>query len=255
MKVTVCELSHEPHQLEAAWLGLCGHVSKERSDVVVLPEMAFCRPFWLIEKFDSGLWSEAGAVHDQWLDRLRELGASFVVGTRPVTSGSSHFNEGFVWSQASGYSRLRRKFFLPNEPDGWEGNWLTRGDPEFPCFSAGALRFGLNICTELWALETYRAYAAGEAHAVIAPRATAAATTEKWLAVGKVAAVVSGTYCVSSNQIDKNGACGGVGWIIDPDGSVLARTSADQPFCTADISVARALEARRTYPRYVFGGA
>ena len=92
VKVTVCEFSHEPHELEAAWLGLCAHVGRERSDLIVLPEVAFCRPLWLSERFDPGLWSEAVAVHDQWLGRLRELGASFVVGTRPVTLGSSHFN-------------------------------------------------------------------------------------------------------------------------------------------------------------------
>jgi hypothetical protein len=44
---------------------------------------------------------------------------------------------------------------LPHEPGGREARWSTRGDPRFPVFAAGDLAFGLNICTELRALETW----------------------------------------------------------------------------------------------------
>ena len=48
------------------------------------------------------------------------------------------------------------------------------------------------------------------------------ATIKKWLAVGLVAAVRAGGYSLSSNRVDSTGECGGIGWIIDPAGEVLA---------------------------------
>src|SRR5882672_9349841 len=89
--------------------------------------------------------------------------------------------------------------------------------------------------------------------AIIAPRATAAAKTGKWLSLGTVAAVASGCYCLSSNRVQSDGGCGGVGWIIEPDGALLARTSNVEQFCTREIEPSRSRLARKTYPRYVFG--
>src|SRR5258705_57368 len=84
-------------------------------------------------------------------------------------------------------------------------------------------------------------------------RATASATTAKWLAVGVVAAVRSGAFSLSSNRVDPTGACGGTGWIINPDGEILATTSSDVPFVAMDIDLTVSTAARASYPRYVFG--
>jgi hypothetical protein len=43
-----------------------------------------------------------------------------------------------------------------------------------------------------------------------------------------------------------------VGWVIDPEGSVLAVTSQRHPFITVEIPVWRAEEAKQTYPRSLF---
>jgi N-carbamoylputrescine amidase len=147
---------------------------------------------------------------------------------------------------------LRSKYHMPDEPGSWEATWFQRGDPVFPAFHAGAASFGLNICTELWALETYAAYAALGVELVLSPRATALATKLKWLAVGVVAAVRSGAFSLSSNRVDPSGACGGGGWIIDPAGELLALTSAGEPFVTREIDLAAAAEAKGRYPRSVF---
>ena len=252
MRVTVCELPHEPGALAEAWAGLCRHTERHRSELVLLPEFALVDPVWEGDAFDAGRWAAARAQGDAALARLPELGAAHVVGTRPATVRGRPFNQGFHWSNAGGVTPLRSKCWLPNEPGGWEARWFDRGEPDFPVFRAGALSFGLNICTELWALETYGAYAALGVQAVLSPRATAAATTARWLAVGVVAAVRSGAFCVSSNRVDSKGACGGVGWIIAPDGEILARTTPDAPFVTMDIDPAAADAARAGYPCSVF---
>jgi len=248
----VCELPHELDALEAAWGALCDHTGAEASDLVVLPEFVFVEPLWLLERFDAVAWSHAEAVAELWLRRLPELEARYVVGTRPVTAGDKHYNEGFLWSRAAGLAPLRRKHYLPDEPGGFEARWFDRGDAGFPAYAAGELSFGLNICTELWALDVYRRYAEMDLAAIVAPRATAAATTGKWLSVGTVAAVATGCYCLSSNRVQPDGGYGGVGWIIEPDGALLARTSHIERFCTREIDPARSRYARRTYPRYVF---
>lgn len=252
VRVTICELPHDPVPLEAAWQALCEHVEQERSDLVLLPELAMVEPLWERASFDQTRWAAAERLGERCLERLGELKARFVVGTRASSEGGRHFNEGFLWSAKGGVVPLRRKFFLPDEPGGWEAQWFDRGDKEFPVFRVDELSFGLNVCTELWALETYSAYAALGVHMILSPRATSVETTRKWISAGVVAAVRSGAYSVSSNRVDPSGACGGVGWIIDPEGKVVARTAADVPFYTAELDLDLARNARGGYPRYVF---
>jgi N-carbamoylputrescine amidase len=251
MRVTVCELPHEPEALAAAWAALCEHTVRHASELVLLPEFAMVEPVWQDEIFDAARWADAEAIGEVWRHRLAELRVAHVVGTRPATIDGRRFNQGFLWS-ASRPTPLRSKFYLPNEPGNWEAYWFDRGDPDFPEYSAGACKFGLNICTELWALETYASYAARGVQIILSPRATAAATTTKWLSIGVVAAVRSGAFSISSNRVDPTGACGGVGWIIDPYGTIMALTTGDAPFATVVIDLSASATARDDYPGYVF---
>jgi N-carbamoylputrescine amidase len=252
MRVTVCELSHEPNALTAAWASLCEHTGAHASQLVLLPELAMLEPVWESEHFDAARWSAIETLSDRHLRRLPELRAEYVVGTRPVRLNGRRLNQAYLWSDAAGIQPLRSKYFLPDEPGNWEATWFERGDPSFAVFHAGATPFGVNICTELWALETYAAYAALGVELLLSPRATALATTTKWLAAGVVAAVRAGAFSLSSNRVDATGACGGRGWIIDPAGDVVAMTSAAEPFATRDIDLTSAAKAKSTYPRYVF---
>lgn len=255
VRVTVCELPLPGRGLEEAWQALCTHVHAQGSDVVVLPEFAFAEPVWERQAFDRQVWEAQVAQCDAWLQRLPELGVWQVIGARPVTRGGRPFNAGFRWSRDAGDQLLRCKHYLPDEPGGWEAQWFAPGGAGFEVFGAGALRFGLNICTELWALETHARYAVQGVDAIVTPRATAAATIEKWLAAGRVAAVCAGAYGISSNLVEASGAYGGTGWIIDPDGHTLALTSGQAPFATATLDLSRVASARATYPRYVFASA
>lgn len=264
MRVTVCELPHEPAALAAAWAALCEHTVLHSSELVLLPEFAMLDPVWQAELFDASRWAAAQALSEVWRHRLPELRVANVVGTRPVTIDGRPFNQGFLWSAAGDADSdaaagsvvpLRRKFFLPDEPGCWEARWFDRGDSDFTEHHVDGWSFGLHICTELWAVETYSAYAERKVPVILSPRATAADTTAKWLSVGVVAAVRSGAFSLSSNRVDPSGACGGVGWIIDPYGNVLARTSLDAPFATVDIDLSVSAAARDEYPGYALKGA
>ena len=50
MRVTVCELPHEPRALAAAWAALCEHTSRQSSELVLLPEFAMVDPVWEDER-------------------------------------------------------------------------------------------------------------------------------------------------------------------------------------------------------------
>ena len=255
MRVTICELPHETESLAAAWTRLCEHTRAHRSELVLLPEFAMLEPIWESERFDIARWCAIETLSDAWLRRLPELCAEHVVGTRPWRIGNRHLDQAFLRSYTNDDVRihpLRSKFFLPEEPGTWEATWFDKGDPEFPVFRVGAASFGVNICTELWALETYAAYAAFGIDLLLSPRATARETAENWLALGVVAALRSGAFSLSSNRVDPTGACGGGGWIIDPSGEILAVTSEAEPFATRDLDLAKSARSRESYPRYVF---
>ena len=253
MRVTICELPHDPTGLRAAWAELCEHTARQSSELVLLPEFAMVEPVWETEAFDLARWTAAEALCDTWLSRLPELHATHVVGTRPITIDGRRFNQGYLATAGGSVVPLRCKCFLPDQPGAWEARWFDKGDAVFPTFHAGELAFGLNVCTELWALESYATYAQRGVHSILSPRATATATTAKWLSAGVVAAVRSGAFSLSSNRVDPTGACGGVGWIISPDGEILATTTRDAPFVTIDIDLTVPSAARASYPRYVFG--
>ena len=254
MRVTVCELPHEPEALAAAWAALCEHTVQHSSELVLLPELAMVDPLWEDQLFDASRWAAAQALSEVWRHRLPELGVAHVVGTLPATIDGRPFNQGFLWSASGKPVPLRSKFYLPDEPGTWEARWFDRGDPDFTEYHAGDLTFALNICTELWAVETYARYAANGVQAVLSPRATAAATTAKWLSAGVVAAVRSGAFSLSSNRVEPTGACGGVGWIIDPYGHILALTTPDAPFATLNIDLSASAAAQEDYPCYVLSG-
>ena len=87
----------------------------------------------------------------------------------------------------------------------------------------------------------------------MSPRSTPYPTNDKWLAGGRTAGVISGSYCLSSNHAGQIGdlKLGGAGWITDPNGIVLGVTSDDEPFITGDLDLSYAEAAKSTYPRYV----
>jgi N-carbamoylputrescine amidase len=196
VKVTVCELPHEAGRIEPAWAALCAHTQSHHSDWVLLPEFAFVEPVWQRETFDAH-WATLVTQSEARLRRLGELGCAVVVGARPILDGTRPYNDAFLWRASGSIMPLRRKAHLPDEPGGWGARWFHRGAAEFPVHREADVTFGVNICTEMWAMQTYAAYADQGVHAVLSPRATGAATTAKWLALGTTAAARSGTQrCV-----------------------------------------------------------
>jgi N-carbamoylputrescine amidase len=253
MRITVCQWPDTVAAIARAWAALADHVKSFGSDLVVLPEMPFYP--WLAKsrKFDPKQWFAALAAHDVWEDRMSELGGAAVLGTRPVEFGNERCNEGFVWEIDTGGRAAHVKACLANEEGMWEATWYSPAPAaEFTPVSVRDAHVGFLISTEIWAMEQARLYGNEGVRLLATPRVTNGAAHENWLAAGRVAAVVGGAFEISSNRADRTGAYGGTGWIIDPDGRILAMTSEAEPFATVDVDLARAERARATYPRYVF---
>lgn len=257
LRCTVCELPDPATgDLEAAWSGLVGHARERAADLVLLPEMPF-HP-WLPSRRKRGdaEWRTAVEVHRRWEARLSELGADVVAATRPIADGGRRYNEGFLWTP-DGTRGVHRKVHLPDEAGFWEASCYEPGPDRFESATAGGIRVGFLVCTELWFLERARAYGADGVDVLLCPRATPREAADKWLAGGRVASVVSGAFCLSSNRSGSgkgSGEWAGRGWIAHPEhGETLAVTDGERPWVTVEIDPGDARRAKETYPRYVAG--
>lgn len=250
MKVTVCEMRDDRDGFEADWKGLARHVKRESSDLVLLPEMPFYHWFCAAPKFDRGTWEDAVEEHARWIGKVGDLGAPMVLGTRPVQKGVKRLNQGFVWG-SSGTRGVHYKRYLPDEPGYYEARWYGRGGRKFVPFEASGWRMGFMICSDLWSMSNARMYGKRGVAMVAVPRSTGKESLDRWLAAGKVAAILSGAYCLSSNRSGRRGEAefGGGGWILGPDAEVLGLTTEDSPFVTAEVEKSRTVAAKKTYPR------
>lgn len=255
MLVTVCQLDNRRSHLEPMLEDLARHIVHEQSDFVLLPEMIFHEWLAADPEPDAARWYEAVADHERYISQLHRLGAQAVLGTRPIVREHGSFrNEAYLWTPERGAQPVHEKYYLPDEPGYWEHSWYDRGDRTFDLCRVLGMRIGVQICTEMWFMEWSRHYAAARADLLCVPRATPHGTLAKWLAGGQAAAVCSGAYCLSSNVWNPPGSkadCGGLGWVISPDGEVMAKTTPDSPFVTVEIDLEAARQAKQTYPRYV----
>ena len=253
MRVTVCQLADERDRFEVEWEQLCSHARDADSELVLLPEMPFARWFAVTRTFDAAIWRNVVDAHRRWEERLHELGAPFVVGTRAVAHDARRANEVFLAARGRP-SGFHEKRYLPDEDGFWEASWYARGDGTFDPVAVNGVVIGAQICTEMWMLDVSREYGLRGVDILAVPRSTPASSRDRWLAGGRVAAIVSGAFCISSNRSGASSACdafAGQGWIIDPEGEVLALTCDSDPFVTLDLDVGRARTAKTTYPRYV----
>lgn len=256
MKVTVCQIDPDENELDGCLEKLADHIASHHSDFLLLPEMSFSAWLAADPNPDVEKWAASVEAHARYIKRLSELRAKAVMGTRPITNAEgSRRNEAYLWTKDSNRAvGVHEKYYLPNEEGYWEATWYERGPKSFEPTQALGMTIGVQICTEMWFFEWARSYGAAGADLLCVPRATPQSTTQKWLMGGQAAAVSSGAYCLSSNLWRPPGAetdCGGLAWVIDPEGNILAQTDETNPFTTVEIDLEFAKASKSTYPRYV----
>lgn len=252
MRVTVTQL---PDLVDdVTWAALRDHVSANGTEFLLVGELCFSE--WLAIRTDvaDADWDTSITNHDAWIERLDELGVAAVAGTRPVRDGGVPYNDAYLWTSDAGVRAFHRKYYLPNEAGFWEAEWYRRSaEKTFAATTIKGVTVGAMICTDMWFTEHARAYAKAGVELLLVPRATPGDTTDRWLAGGRTAAVMSGAFCLSSNRSGYSGKMpwGAQAWIIDPEGTVLGVTTDDEPFLTVDVDLQQAADAKSAYPRYV----
>lgn len=256
MKITVCQLDPREGQIDTYLSSLKEHITSENSEFVLLPEMSFSEWLAADKNPNPDRWAQAIERHNKYISNLNDLGATAIVGTRPIINSiGSRRNEAYIWTKDLNCpSPIREKYYLPDEDGYWEHSWYDRGLKSFDTAYFGSVRIGVQICTEMWFFEWARHYAASRVDLLCIPRATPHSSVDKWLAGGQTAAVCSGAYSISSNlwyPPDYKISCGGLGWIIDPEGNILKTTNPDSPFASFEIDLEFSRISKSTYPRYV----
>lgn len=254
LKVGVCEGSPETKPDSAEWEALCRLVSIEAPDLFLLNELPFGP--WVAARpaSDAEEWRRTCRLHDAGIERLGELGAAVVAGSRPRDLAGRRVNEAFLWTAAGGAKGVHTKQYFPDEEGYHEARWFDPGDRHFRTADMGKVRAGFLICTEVMFNEHARRYGREGANVILVPRAVGAPSLRRWLVAMRMAAVVSGAYVLSSNRsgTDTRGQTfGGTGWIVDPSGDVVGETSAATPVAFHEIDVAAAAKAQKEYPCYV----
>ena len=256
MKVTVSQIHPHPETIANQFNALRDHIKAHSTDFLLLPEMCFSPWLAADKETDAQRWMDACKQHLQFIDDMGNWGVSAILGTRPVMLDSGERrNQAYLWSEDSGRAqKIHDKYYLPDEEGYWEATWYSRGEKIFETAQWSDTKLGVQICTEMWFYEWSRHYARQGVDLLCVPRATPHGSVEKWLAGGQAAAVCSGAYCLSSNIWYPPGEkedCGGLSWIIDPEGEILATTDSSNPFATVELDLNFARLSKETYPRYV----
>jgi N-carbamoylputrescine amidase len=251
LKIGVCECPAEMTAGSAAWTELAQSVARESPDLFLLNEMPFGPWIAGAAAFDERAWTTSCELHEAGLERLGDLGAAAVAASRPREAGGRRINEAFVWTKAAGAQAVHSKQYFPDEEGYYEARWFQAGERHFRLAAAGPLRVGFLICTELMFNEHARSYGRSGAHLLLVPRAVGEGSLRRWLVAMRMAAIVSGAYVLSSNRSgpDARGQVfGGRGWIIDPQGDLVAQTSVVTPEVFCEIDTDFVTRAQNEYP-------
>lgn len=252
--VGVCETPADLGADTPGWARFSQAVSWRSTDLFLLSELPFGPWISSGARFEAAAWDESMRLHEAGLRCLGDLGADWVAGTRPLVQDDRRVNHGFLWNEAAGLADIHAKQHFPNEEGYFEPAWFQPGTTRFQIAQAGPLRVGFMICTEVWFNEHARAYGRAGAHLILVPRVVGTETLSRWLGAMRMAAMVSGCYVLSSNRggVDaKDQVYGGTGWIINPNGDVVAKTSAADPLAFHEIDLDLVREAQKSYPCYV----
>lgn len=261
MRVTIIEA---PDAFpDSFFTSLLSHLQQEKSELLVLNELPLSPWIACFKEKNETLFQQSIADHKkhsatlvQFFDKVPSL--QTILYSNPT---SEHFNEACALVRNNSVPiGFHKKRYLPDEADTYEVAWYERGPDHFePIVVHDQASVGALLCSELWFTDKARRYGKHKQHPadiIICPRATEVASAEKWIIVGKAVAMISGTFVLSSNRVGKSVLCdtcefGGTGFVISPDGTLLAKTSQEQPFVTVEIDLQLAKNSKSTYPRYI----
>jgi N-carbamoylputrescine amidase len=160
-------------------------------------------------------------------------------------------NTALLFARDGAHLASYRKVHLPEEEGFWETRHYEPGDALSPIVEALELRVGLQVCSDINRPEGSHLLGALGAEVILNPRATEAATFDRWRTVFIANAMTSGAYVLSVNRPreEQGVKLGGPSFAVAPTGEVLAESMDAMTLVTLDrATVAR---AKQRYPGYL----
>lgn len=169
---------------------------------------------------------------------------------RSATSGERH-NTALVFDADGSLVAEYAKVHLPDEDGFREPCHYAPGTQHAEPISRFGLPFGIQVCSDINRPQGCHSLAAMGAVAILHPRATEAATVERWKLVFRANALTSCAYVLSVNRPrpEQGVALGGPSIAVDPNGDVLVESL--DPIVTVTLDAAVIEHARRRYPGYL----
>jgi predicted amidohydrolase len=193
-----------------------------------------------------------GPRHQALSDAARGAGLGIIGGAivRDAKSGRRH-NTALVFDQAGALVASYRKLHLPEENGFWETRHYEPGDALPSVIGVFGMRIGLQICSDVNRPEGSRLLGALGAEIIVVPRATEAATFERWKTIFVANAITSCVYVLSvARPHPESGVpLGGPSFAVAPTGEVLVETTEPIALVTLHRTVVEG--ARRRYPGYL----
>jgi len=252
-RVAVGEFDPELRSGSQAWNHLARSLERASPDLLLLCELSFGQWLSSREEFDPDLWQRSIEAHQEGVAALGELGVPVVLGSRSIEIEGLRCNESFVWTPTTGAIGVHTKQHIPDSPGYRETTWYQQGERHFRVVEAGslALKIGFLNCTDVMFSEHARHYGRDGAELIVVPRVSPPLTATFFRVAIQMAAVCSGCYVASSNRtgIDSVGEqFEGAGYVVDPLGEIVARTSLLSPLVVHDIDTDFVAWKRPLYP-------
>jgi predicted amidohydrolase len=193
-----------------------------------------------------------GPRHQALRDAARAAGLGVIGGAivRDPKSGRRH-STALVFDRSGALSASYRKVHLPQENGFWETRHYDPGDALPSVIEAFGMRVGLQVCSDINRPEGSLLLGALGAEVIVNPRATEAATFERWKTIFVANAITSCTYVLSvaRPRAELGVPLGGPSFAVSPTGEVLVETN--EPIALVTLHRTVIEEARRRYPGYL----
>ncbi|MCW6510870.1 carbon-nitrogen hydrolase family protein [Lichenifustis flavocetrariae] len=235
-----------------AWTVIARQVAASGAELLVTNELPFGPWIAAGATFDKTMARRSVESHEAGIAALAKLNLPAVLSSRPIWFEEHLLNEAFILSDGQ-VRPVHQKNYFPEEEGWWEASWFHTVQHGFRAAEVQGLCLGVMLCTDAMFNEHARHYGRQGTSLIAIPRAAGMAT-ENWLTAGKMAAIVSGSYIVSSNRVgtsDQGTIFGGAGFAFGPDGSLLATTDAQRPLLVVEVDPERSRRQRLAYPCYV----
>jgi N-carbamoylputrescine amidase len=222
------------------------------ADLALLPELPLNPWSPAVETpRDEDAEGPEGPRHQVMSAAAREAGIALVGGAivQDPRTGRRH-NTALVFDRDGTHLASYRKVHLPEEDGFWETRHYEPGDALSPIIDLG-MRTGLQICSDINRPEGSHLLGALGAEVILNPRATEAATFDRWRTVFIANAMTSGAYVLSVNRpAEEHGVpLGGPSFAVAPTGDVLSESTDILTIVPLDrATVAR---AKGRYPGYL----